>query len=118
MGDMKHKPDQFSDIYGLGVIMWEISSGTPPFHNSQFGNGNQVLLTMAIMVRKTREQPVSNTPEEYVQLYQQCWEHEPNMRPNIEQVCNQLEGFLFDEPVITGKSLTNSMVIAGKFFIF
>jgi serine/threonine protein kinase len=115
MGDMKHKPDQFSDIYGLGVIMWEISSGKPPFYNSPFGNsGNQVLLTMAIMVRKTREQPVPNTPEEYAQLYQQCWDHEPNMRPDIEQVCNRLEGFLFNKPVITGKSLTNNMVIAGN----
>ncbi|CAI2163428.1 3493_t:CDS:10 [Funneliformis geosporum] len=71
MGDMKHKPDQRSDIYSLGVIMWEISSCKPPFGKS----GSQVILTMAIMVRKTH-------------------------------------GFLYDDPVIVGKSLTNSLVIA------
>ncbi|CAB4395664.1 kinase-like protein [Rhizophagus irregularis] len=112
MGDMKHKPDKRSDIYSFGVLMWELSSCKSPFHDTPFGNGNQVLLTMAIMVRKTREQPVPNTPEEYVQLYQQCWDHEPDMRPSIEQVCEQIEGFLYDEPVITGKSLSNSIVIA------
>lgn len=115
MGDMKHKPDKRSDIYSFGVLMWELSSCKSPFHDTPFGNGNQVLLTMAIMVRKTREQPVPNTPEEYVQLYQQCWDHEPDMRPSIEQVCEQIEGFLYDEPVITGKSLSNSIVIAGNY---
>uniref|UniRef100_A0A1D1YY71 Mixed lineage kinase domain-like protein n=1 Tax=Anthurium amnicola TaxID=1678845 RepID=A0A1D1YY71_9ARAE len=111
MGDMKHKPDKRSDIYSFGVIMWELSSCKSPF-NDTFGNGNQVLLTMAIMIRKTREQPVPNTPEEYIQLYQQCWDHEPDMRPNIEHVYEQLEGFLYDEPVIVGKSLSNSVYIA------
>ncbi|CAG8473226.1 5099_t:CDS:2 [Funneliformis mosseae] len=104
MGDMKHKPDQRSDIYSLGVILWEISSCKPPFGKS----GSQVILTMAIMVRKTREQPVPNTSEEYIQLYQQCWDHEPNLRPNIEQICDQLDGIPYDDPVKVG----NSVIIA------
>ncbi|CAB5199807.1 unnamed protein product [Rhizophagus irregularis] len=33
-----------------------------------------------------REEPVANTPSEYLQLYQKCWQDNPYLRPKIIQV--------------------------------
>ncbi|CAB5343770.1 unnamed protein product [Rhizophagus irregularis] len=41
-----------------------------------------------------REDPISNTPCEYLKLYQSCWNSEPDARPSIEQVFNKLEEIL------------------------
>ncbi|CAB4427470.1 unnamed protein product [Rhizophagus irregularis] len=37
-----------------------------------------------------REEPVPYTPNEYLKLYQSCWDPEPNKRPSIGQVFNKL----------------------------
>ncbi|CAG8566224.1 1056_t:CDS:2, partial [Funneliformis caledonium] len=37
-----------------------------------------------------REKPISTTDDRFVKLYQRCWKHEPNERPNINQVISEL----------------------------
>src|SRR6266542_3108592 len=67
-----------SDIYSLGVILWEVSSGYPPFISLPiYTFEHQVLNGM-------RENPIENTPSQYVKLYQKCWQLDE--RPNIGQV--------------------------------
>ena len=36
-----------------------------------------------------RESPIEGTLPEYIKLYEQCWDHEPNKRPNIQNVLNK-----------------------------
>ncbi|CAI2168345.1 2561_t:CDS:2 [Funneliformis geosporum] len=38
-----------------------------------------------------REQVVTNTPPDYVELYKECWDGEPNNRPDMEQVVTRLK---------------------------
>ncbi|PKK62431.1 hypothetical protein RhiirC2_855699 [Rhizophagus irregularis] len=84
-----YKYEKKSDIYSLGVLMWELSSGYPPFHN------NEDLIVLKIrLIEGIREDPISNTPCEYLKLYQSCWNSEPGARPSIEQVFNKLEEIL------------------------
>ncbi|PKK67520.1 kinase-like protein [Rhizophagus irregularis] len=75
-----------SDIYSLGILMWEISSGKPPFAD---GNISENLLKYDL-INGHREEPVPDTPEEYLKLYKSCWEPEPNKRPSISQVFSKL----------------------------
>ena len=75
-----HKRNEKSDIYSLGVLFWEISSGNPPFSEIS------ILKISLDIVKGMRETPVSNTPFEYQQLYEKCWKEEPNQRPNIEEI--------------------------------
>ena len=53
-----------SDVYSVGVLLWEMSSGQPPFCNERY----DVSLAMEISQGR-RERPVPNTPEGYIKLY-------------------------------------------------
>ncbi|RGB36413.1 kinase-like domain-containing protein [Rhizophagus diaphanus] len=68
-----------SDIYSIAMIMWEISSGQPPFAN----NENDYNLAMDI-VNGMRPKVISGTPLKYKELMEQCWDADPTKRPNIE----------------------------------
>ena len=53
-----------SDVYSIGVLLWEISSGKLPFCNEPYDIG----LVMEIL-QGIRETPIPNTPEDYVKIY-------------------------------------------------
>ncbi|CAB5381006.1 unnamed protein product [Rhizophagus irregularis] len=80
------KSTAYIDIYSFGVLMWEISSGCPPFKSSD----NIITLGLAIN-SGTRETTISGTPEEYKELYKKCWKQEPEQRPAISEVLGGLE---------------------------
>ncbi|POG62093.1 kinase-like domain-containing protein, partial [Rhizophagus irregularis DAOM 181602=DAOM 197198] len=65
-----------SDIYSVGILMWEISSGQPPFVNCEHNYD----LAMKI-VNGMRPKIVSGTPSEYKKLMEQCWDADLTKRP-------------------------------------
>ena len=60
----KFSLNEKSDVYSIGILLWEISSGQPPFCNEPY----DVSLAMEIL-QGLRENPVPNTPEDYVTIY-------------------------------------------------
>ncbi|CAG8722119.1 14162_t:CDS:2 [Gigaspora margarita] len=57
--------DKMSDIYNIGVLMWEIfSNGRIPFSNQDY-----LTLTSQIQDKGLRETPITGTPEQYIDLY-------------------------------------------------
>ncbi|EXX50476.1 uncharacterized protein OCT59_012494 [Rhizophagus irregularis] len=81
-----------SDIYSIGILLWEISSGRPPFHNESHDVG----LAMKIL-QGLREKPISNTPVDYIKIYTDCWNNEPDNRPTVNQVIAKLNVQLSSE---------------------
>ncbi|GBC17988.1 kinase-like domain-containing protein [Rhizophagus irregularis DAOM 181602=DAOM 197198] len=67
-----------SDIYSIAMLMWEISSGQPPFNNYE----HDYDLAMNI-VNGIRPKIVPGTPLEYKNLMKQCWNADPSKRPDI-----------------------------------
>ena len=86
--DYSYQYNKKSDIYSLGVLMWELSSGKPPF----IGENDNILRHR--LIGGLREEPVSDTPIEYCELYKSCWDGDPNVRPSIDQVFIKLEKML------------------------
>jgi serine/threonine protein kinase len=58
-----YKANKKSDVYSVGVLLWEISSGKKPFKSHQ-----QAELMLEILNGK-REVPIPDTPVYYINIY-------------------------------------------------
>jgi serine/threonine protein kinase len=74
-----------SDIYSIGMLMWEISSGQPPFVNSDHNYDLAVKI-----INGLRPIIVPGTPLEYEELMKQCWDADPTKRPDISHLDNEI----------------------------
>jgi serine/threonine protein kinase len=87
LSDLNFLHTKASDIYSFGVIMWEISSGYPPFKSS-ISDSEKAALCISIRNGK-RENPIPDTPKEYEELYKNCWKQEPNQRPIMSKILEE-----------------------------
>ncbi|GBB88538.1 hypothetical protein RclHR1_15070007 [Rhizophagus clarus] len=75
-----------SDIYSIAILMWEISSGQPPFIN--YGHENEIVMNI---INGIRPKIVSRTPLKYKNLMKECWDADPLKRPNINVLEYEME---------------------------
>ncbi|RHZ71363.1 hypothetical protein Glove_259g5 [Diversispora epigaea] len=74
-----------SDIYSFGILLWEITSGEIPYKKY---SGHSKMIHI---LKGNRETPVIGTPQDYINIYKDCWKHDPNQRPNIDEVMEVLK---------------------------
>ncbi|GES78420.1 kinase-like domain-containing protein [Rhizophagus clarus] len=74
-----------SDVYSIGMLMWEILSGQPPFIN--FENDYELALRI---INGMRPKIVPGTPLEYKKLMEQCWDADPTKRPDINTLDDEI----------------------------
>ena len=70
-----------ADIYSFGIIMWEMTSGVPVFHNIP----HDLNLSLNIC-RGIRPEIIEGTMPEYVDLMKRCWDNDPEKRPSAEEL--------------------------------
>src|ERR1044072_3421980 len=70
-----------SDIYSFSMIMWEFTSGMPPFNN----RAHDLQLSINICEGE-RPEIIENTPQCYVDLMKKCWNENPSKRPNASEI--------------------------------
>ncbi|RIB26938.1 kinase-like domain-containing protein, partial [Gigaspora rosea] len=87
--DSGYKRDKKSDVYSFGVILWEISSGRPPF--TTIAKSYQLRWDI---LDGSRENPVKGTPPRYIELYQRCWDENPDNRPETKEILDTLKEIL------------------------
>ncbi|RGB41670.1 kinase-like domain-containing protein, partial [Rhizophagus diaphanus] len=68
-----------SDIYSFSMIMWEFTSGIPPFNHKAHDHD----LILSICKEGERPKIIKNTPKCYVDLMKKCWDSNPFNRPTI-----------------------------------
>jgi serine/threonine protein kinase len=72
-----------SDIYSFSMIMWEFTSGVPPFNN----RAHSLQLSLSIC-KGERPEIIESTPQCYVDLMKKCWNENPLKRPSSKEVSN------------------------------
>ncbi|CAI2167842.1 18920_t:CDS:2 [Funneliformis geosporum] len=79
----KYKLNEKSDVYSVGVLFWEISSGLQPFYvkDEEYDIGLAIAISQGL-----REKIVPDTPEEYANIYTECWDNDPNNRPSMKKI--------------------------------
>jgi serine/threonine protein kinase len=74
-----------SDIYSLGMIMWELTTGRKPFDNAE----HDINLIYEIIDGK-RPKITNDTPEWFANLMKKCWDSNPSKRPTIDEIYNSV----------------------------
>ncbi|PKC57401.1 kinase-like protein, partial [Rhizophagus irregularis] len=67
-----------SDIYSFSMIMWELTSGIPPFNHE--AHDHHFILSV---YEGKRPKIMENTPKCYIDLMKKCWDLNPSNRPTI-----------------------------------
>ena len=84
-----------SDIYSLGMIMWELTTGCKPFadveHNTE--------LIYKIIDGK-RPEITTDTPECFANLMKRCWDSDPLKRPLISEIAITVNDWHFRKDYI------------------
>ncbi|RHZ48428.1 hypothetical protein Glove_551g20 [Diversispora epigaea] len=78
-----------SDIFGLGIILWEISSGN-------FTIEMESSLNVDSLINIT----IPGTPLQYKEIYIDCWKHDGNSRPDISQVVKNLSQIIISDACV------------------
>ena len=85
------RPTIYSDCYALGMVIYEVLSGRVPFY--QFANF--VVPGMIFGGRRPgRPEELEGAwfMDDVWTMLERCWAHQPNNRPDIEEVLQCLEG--------------------------
>ena len=70
-----------SDVYSVGMLMWEIFAGQPPFDDRVHGPGLILKICEGL-----RPPSLLNMPIDCIQMMQRCWDMDPSKRPTMQEL--------------------------------
>ncbi|RHZ43857.1 hypothetical protein Glove_851g4 [Diversispora epigaea] len=94
----KKKYTKKSNVYSLGIILWEVITGETPFSDHEFNSDSDFALAI---INGYRPKLYKYIPYEYATLMKQCWDAIPDNRPDAETISNEMDSLV--------KSLYNEM---------
>src|SRR3990170_6312797 len=97
-----------SDIYSFSMIMWEFTSGIPPFDN----RAHDLQLCISIC-KDERPEIIKHTPQCYVDLMKKCWDKDPLKRPCVSEIKEIIYNWI---SIITNKSIDKESNIVMEFY--
>jgi serine/threonine protein kinase len=94
-----------SDIYSLGIVMWELTTGCKPFADVE----HDVNLIYEILNGK-RPEITQDTPECFANLMKECWDSNPLKRPTAHDIYFTAEGWRNHEPINEANLITEDKI--------
>ncbi|RIB27884.1 kinase-like domain-containing protein [Gigaspora rosea] len=101
-----------SNIYSLGMIMWELTSGRRPFCDRAYN----VDLALSIC-DGSRPEITEDTPQCWAILMQKCWCSEPLERPSISEIYSEINSryWNLDKIFTEAENKRQELFKSGKF---
>ncbi|MFN7097059.1 MAG: serine/threonine kinase, partial [Gammaproteobacteria bacterium] len=90
------------DVYSLGLVFWEITTGKHPFKNVESIWKVPMLVTQGV-----REKIPENVPPLYRFLIEVCWHADPSARPTVNKILEILARCRYESAAEQEKSLIN-----------
>ncbi|KAF0511327.1 calmodulin-dependent protein kinase [Gigaspora margarita] len=91
--DKLYLAKQIANAINVGVLLWEISSGTIPFESESPFDYDCLIA----IIHGNRESEVIGTPRKYSLIHKDCWCHDANKRPSIQYVVAHLNKIVIVE---------------------
>jgi len=79
------RPSYASDVYSVGVVLWEIVSSQIPYEHIE----NDYVIINTIEKGTTEELP-EDMPEDYAAIIKSCWSLDPKHRPTADALAKSL----------------------------
>ena len=96
---------QASDIYGFGIIAYEVCTGLPPYHDISHDEFLAINICQGL-------RPKSNykVPQLILDIIQQCWDAEPSKRPKAEELYDLFADLHYKNEKNSGNYNENSTI--------
>ena len=102
-----------SDIYSLGMIMWEYTTGKKPFHDIPHDH-----YLMMDILNGIRPQVTDDTPEFYAELMKKCWDHSPENRPTAKEINDCFDKYYSgNETISLAEAKRQEIIKSDKFLL-
>jgi serine/threonine protein kinase len=87
-----------TDIYSMGLILWEILAGKLVWHNA---DGSPVIIVQLVTrymrgVRPSLDEIPDGVAPAIIELMQECWANDPKQRPTADQLWRRMAAL--DDP--------------------
>src|SRR5688572_3805396 len=82
-GKIDTKNTKETDVYSVGMLMWEIFAGHPPFDDR--AHNHRLIFDIC---EGLRPPILPGMPDDYVQIMQRCWDVDPSKRSTSRELAN------------------------------